>query len=385
MKALIATDFRLYEIDGKLFLNDTTYTTVERYKNIFGKVILCTRVIRNAQVSSKLKDATLLIDSYIAIDNFIHVLLGKYDSLIRKYITSADIIIARVPSIIAYRVSRIAHQCEKPVLALAMGCAWDVYWNHSLAGKIIAPYMYWEMRRTLKNSDYALYVTSEFLQKRYPCCCKINMGISDVRINKIDKDIIDRRILKIQERYTDSDILLMTTGDVSSKIKGQKFAIEAIKMLKDDGIIVNYVLVGEGDKKYLTNIADKLGVKNQLIFTGRLNYGEVIEMLDKADIYIQPSLSEGLPRAVVEAMSRGCPVIASSVGGNPELIDSRYLVSAKSAKDIYIKLKDILHTNQMINQAYSNFERAKQFENEFLSKKRNNFFDLIKEDMNKKG
>lgn len=385
MNALIATDFRLYEIGGRLYLNDTTYTTVERYKNVFGKVILCTRVVEKAETNSKLKDATILIDSYITIEKLIDVLLGKNDALIKTSIENTDIVIARVPSIIAYRVSKLAHKFHKPVLALAMGCAWDVYWNYSLLGKFVAPYMFLEMKKVLKNSDYALYVTSSFLQKRYPCDCKLNIGVSDVKIDGVDDRVLEKRIIKIRKKKLNKNISIMTIGDVSSKIKGQKYVVEAMKMLKDEGIIVEYILVGEGDRKYLLNFANNMGVASQLRFTGRLNSDEVIEALDETDIYIQPSLSEGLPRSVIEAMSRACPIIVSKVGGNPELIDSEYIVLPKSSKAIYEKVKEISCEEQMLEQARRNLKKAKEYDNLTLSQKRNEFFETIKADIKLKG
>lgn len=383
MKVLIATDFRLYRVKDKLYLNDTTYTTVERYKNIFGNIILCTRVVCCNEADSKMKDATAVLDEYVEIEKLVDTLLGKNNSKIKQYVEGVDLVIARVPSIIAYKAANIAHYLHKPVLALAMGCAWDAYWNHSIPGKLIAPYMYLEMKRVLQQSNYALYVTSKFLQKRYPCRCKINIGVSDVKIEDLNESIVEKRIKKIENKSCGNDILVMTIGDVASRIKGQIYTIKAIKMLKDEGIIVHYLLVGEGDRSFLVSIANKLGVANQLEFTGRLNADEVNECLDKADIYIQSSLQEGLPRAVVEAMGRGCPVIASKVGGIPELIEAKYLVEPKSSKEIYNKIKVMLEKDQMLEQARRNFEKAKEFENILLSNRRNKFFELVKQDMMK--
>lgn len=383
MKVLIATDFRLYKVKDKLYLNDTTYTTVERYKKIFGNIILCTRVVYCNEANSKMKDATVVLDEYVEIEKLVDTLFGKNNTKIKQYVEDVDLVIARVPSIIAYKVANISHFLHKPVLALAMGCAWGTYWNHSIPGKLIAPYMYLEMKRVMQQSNYALYVTSEFLQKRYPCRCKINIGVSDVKIVDLNATILKRRIKKIENKSCDNDILVMTIGDVASRIKGQIYTIKAIKMLKDEGIIVHYLLVGEGDRSLLVNIANKLGVANQLVFTGRLNTNEVNEYLDKADIYIQPSLQEGLPRAVVEAMGRGCPVIASKVGGIPELIEAKYLVEPKSSKEIYNKIKVMLEKEQMLEQARRNFEKAKEFENILLSNRRNKFFELVKQDMMK--
>ena len=64
--------------------------------------------------------------------------------------------------------------------------------------------------------------------------------------------------------------------------------------------------------------------------------------MDQVDIYIQPSLTEGLPRGLLEAMSRGCPAIASRVGGIPELLGNSCLHRPGDAEGLARLLKQAL-------------------------------------------
>lgn len=64
------------------------------------------------------------------------------------------------------------------------------------------------------------------------------------------------------------------------------------------------------------------GVADRVVFKGQMKHQQVLEWIDSLDIYIQPSMQEGLPRALIEAMSRACPAIGSSTGGIPELLPS---------------------------------------------------------------
>ena len=59
----------------------------------------------------------------------------------------------------------------------------------------------------------------------------------------------------------------------------------------------------------------------------------MFELLDECDIYLQPSLQEGLPRSVIEAMSRGCACIGAATAGIPELLESEYVVKRKSVQE----------------------------------------------------
>jgi glycosyltransferase involved in cell wall biosynthesis len=103
------------------------------------------------------------------------------------------------------------------------------------------------------------------------------------------------------------------------KVKGINFLLQALP-----GIIKRYpdltlLIVGDGTElKYLFDESKELGLTNHVIFTGsRLDIPEILQLLD---IYILPSLSEGLPLGLLEAMASGCPIVASNVGGIPSVV-----------------------------------------------------------------
>ncbi|MFR9276345.1 glycosyltransferase [Finegoldia magna] len=93
----------------------------------------------------------------------------------------------------------------------------------------------------------------------------------------------------------------------------------------------NIILQGGGNQDYLLSIAKTYHVEDRVIFWGRLSPEKVQEWMDKVDIYIQPSLQEGLPRSVIEAMSRGCLVLGARTG-IPELLDPRFVVKRRVRK-----------------------------------------------------
>ena len=86
------------------------------------------------------------------------------------------------------------------------------------------------------------------------------------------------------------------------------------------------------------------GVENQVFFDGTLPGGQpVYDWLDDLDLYLIPSLQEGLPRALVEAMSRGCPAIGAKTGGIPELLGKDCIYGRKNYKKLAKKIKMILY------------------------------------------
>ena len=106
----------------------------------------------------------------------------KAKLILEKEIKNVDFLIIRLPSMIGNLAVKIARKYKKPYLVEMVGCPWDALWNHSLKGKLFAPIMTYITKQEVKNAPYVLYVTKEFLQKRYPTKGK-SVGCSDVMLN----------------------------------------------------------------------------------------------------------------------------------------------------------------------------------------------------------
>lgn len=123
-----------------------------------------------------------------------------------------------------------------------------------------------------------------------------------------------------------------------------------------------------------------LPIVNKVKFLGLLDIEDVNKYLEKIDIYIQPSRTEGLSRALVEAMSRGCFCIASKVGGNPELIEEKYLYNVNNPKSI-VKIIKALNQNTITKSSQRNYEYSKKFEPNILRNKLEEFYNKILKDL----
>ena len=172
--------------------------------------------------------------------------------------------------------------------------------------------------------------------------------------------------------------MITTTGAVDVPYKGQEYVIRAIPILNQKGIWVEYRMIGGGSTEYLSQVARECGVSEQLRFLGRMPHENLLLELDETDIYIQPSLQEGLPRATVEAMSRGCPCIGACTGGLPELLPAKWIVRKKSPKAIAEAVMKMLADNEMEQASVTNFERASDFDSQRLAGIRSEYYDYVK-------
>ena len=150
-------------------------------------------------------------------------------------------------------------------------------------------------------------------------------------------------------------------------------------MLKLKGHRFEYHLLGNGRGEELLSYARQCGVENQVIIDGSKPHNEVYGWLDSIDIYIQPSFTEGLCRAVVEAMSRACPVVCTNVGGNSELCSNEYLVKPGDSEGIAKALESLISPDERKKQAQISFEKAHDYYSETLDQKRQEFLlDFMK-------
>jgi len=364
--------------DGQVYSIGFTYDIWKRYLAVFDKLIVSTRMrfvdtkITDMKLSSGPRVEFKPISNYSKNTDII-INKRKIVKQIRETLKLCDCAIIRLPSFIGYIAIKEAIIMKKPYLIEVVGCAWGALWNHSLKGKLIALPSYLTMKKAVKNAPYALYVSNKFLQQRYPCNGK-TVSCSDVSLPSINDDsLLIRRINKINQMTKDKPIVLGTVAAVNVRYKGQQYVIKAISKLNKEGYNFEYHLVGGGDKSYLKSIAEKYNVADKVKFLGTLPHEKIFDYLDNIDIYIQPSKQEGLPRALIEAMSRGCPSLGSKVGGIPELINNDLVFQKGSVHEICELLKR-MYQKVMIEEAKRNFEKAKEYDRNLLNIRRVSFF-----------
>ncbi len=114
---------------------------------------------------------------------------------------------------------------------------------------------------------------------------------------------------------------LISVGRLEWK-KGFEFALQAVKLLKDQGLPVTYEIVGAGSYREALEVCrSQLGLETCVQLTGALPPREVRERLLCADVFLHPAVSEGFPNVVLEAQAAGLPVVGTNADGLAENIE----------------------------------------------------------------
>lgn len=365
---------------GGKFYNNAIKATLPRYHHL-GEQITCLAFEQKVDCVKQepIEDPGVDFIFLKKVNSVRSLLVDRLENerIIEREVLACDICVAHVPSFLGDTVARIAKKHGKPCLNVVVGCAWDAYWNYSWVGKLMAPFRSLSLRRIQANAAYSIYVTNDFLQRRYPTR-GYSIGCSNVNITTGDETALQKRLEKIAVR---GDILkLGTVAAVNVRYKGQEYAIKALRRLRDRGIDIEYHLVGGGDNTFLRSLADKYGVGDRVFFHGLIPHDQVIPFLDEMDLYIQPSKQEGLPRALIEAMSRGCLSLGSRTAGIPELLDKKYIFRRGNVNGI-VRILSKVDKNTLKEQALRNFEVAKQYDRDLLNRRRCEFMDLFKKNI----
>lgn len=331
-------------------------------------------------IDTNLMNLVLVEDVYKPKKNFLNFKLKKK---IKKQIESAviasdKIIIRSIGNFYTNTALKYCKKYNKDYLIEVTGFAFEGLWYHSLYGKVVAIPREIKLRKSIKDAPYAVYVTEKALQKRYPCKGK-TLGCSDVELIDMGKNNV---IEKINNLNKNGKLKLGTAAFLDVKWKGQKDVIKALHKLKKAGYDnFTYELIGAGNKAYLEGYIEKYNLKENVRILGVKKREEVFEWLKTVDVYVQPSYQEGLCRAIVEAMSMGCPVIASNAGGNAELIDKKMIYPKGNVKMLFEILMRI-NKNLLCDQINNNFEKAHAYQKELLNKKRDNFYSNFVDERN---
>lgn len=381
MKLLLILEHHFYEDKNCDIWCDRVinYDFFRRYLQTFDEICVCARLSYVETKDLKWQKASGSGIRFIPINDFqgakgAFLNVFNIKSVIRKSIKEADVCILRTPSPISILAYEEIRKSKKPYALEMMMSAKGIFVGDRIYHKIASGIMEKYVKRMCKKADGVAYVTKDILQKQYP-----TTGFTEV-YSSINLDVDDFYKQKWNKEERPIEYIIISTGYMDNKRKGQGISIEAVKILLERGYNVRLVLVGDGRlKREYMDLVTKLKIENKVEFLGLINdKKEIKKRLVEAHVFILPSVSEGLPRSILEAMAVSLPCVASDVDGIPELLDTEYLVHGFEARDYADKVESlIVDWYKMLEVSNKNYERACEYSREILDKRRKKFYDKL--------
>lgn len=221
---------------------------------------------------------------------------------------------------------------------------------------------YTDVLITINSEDFKLAKSKLKLRRNGKVCYVHGVGIDLSKY--IDLDDI-RKKMRTKMNLNDLDVALISVGELNAN-KNNRIIIEAIEKLENEKI--HYFLCGEGAlEKELKELAEKKGVLDQVHFLGYRT--DVKELLQAADVFVMPSIREGLSRSIMEAMASGLPCVVSRIRGNSDLIkdgEGGYLCETKNVEQYVNVINQLLSISLRKKMGKKNLERIKKYSMEIV-------------------
>jgi glycosyltransferase involved in cell wall biosynthesis len=136
--------------------------------------------------------------------------------------------------------------------------------------------------------------------------------------------------------------------------KGQSLLLEAMAALNASAFPLHLTLVGDGpDRNFLERRAAELGIEAHVEFAGWIDEARLMDFYAKTDVFVLPSLAEGIPMVLIEAMAMQIPCVAPCIAGIPELIESGVhgmLYSVADVNELSSQLRTLLESPDLTEQ-----------------------------------
>lgn len=284
---------------------------------------------------------------YCFTGEFYRYFIGRFieKALNNGELIKPDIIHALHPYLDGYGGVSIAKKLDVPLVVTV----------HSPNNLQICPE---KVLSTLKDASIIITI-AEFLKRDL-----IDLSIPEEKVKHISLGVDpqefkplkyeDLKIITQKYKTKPEDIIILYVGQLIPR-KNLKTLLKAIPIVlqslsQETKENVKFVIVGGGpEEKKLKKLALELNINNHVIFTGRVSFGELKEWYGIADIFVLPSLSEGKPVAIYEAMSSECAIIASDINGIPEQVFESingFLISPNDTQNLAEKILYLLENPQ---------------------------------------
>lgn len=241
----------------------------------------------------------------------------------------SDVVVSRLPGLMGLLAVAAARRHGRPVAVEVVGDVRDVLGAGTLGpvGRVAAPFLAATTRWAVRQAQAARYMTQRTLQEAYP----VRQGVPTVGASSVQLD--DTWLIppeSVGPTAVESPVIL-AIGSQEQLYKAHDTLIRAHVDVLRRHPTARLVLVGQGRMQaHLRALANESGIGDKVDFPGYVKDRDALrDLLDSCTVFCMPSRTEGLPRALVEAMARGRMCLGSHAGGIPELLSVECLFDAE--------------------------------------------------------
>jgi glycosyltransferase involved in cell wall biosynthesis len=385
MKAVFAHD-HIFLHDGCAYYSKSglPQAVLRRYADAFDAVeVICRSTTIDSTVLEPINDSRIRFHP----QRNLRSLRGMFNYLqvrreVARVVGGADLLVARLPSLLGSMAVQEARLRGIPYAVEVVGNAYEANNLHgSRLGWLTAPIEHWLTARDVLQSNNAIYITSHYLQSIYPTRGRYFV-CPNVKVQPVPESRLEQRLVGLQNKQKRKIGLI---GSLDVNYKGHRTALKTLRALRESyGILdVEIVFAGGGDQRRWSDLAEKLGVAEHVRFTGSIPSGDmVLKWLEGIDLLLQPSLTEGQGRSIIEGMSCGCPVVASRVGGIPELLDPTMVTEPDDVAGLAQRCADLLKIDTLYaEQARRNWLVAHRFCSDAVEQVRREIFKSLRSEI----
>lgn len=378
---LVSTEARLSQTpDGAIWVGQgIAPDTWARHYASFARIELLARVGHSSSPpprSTRLEGNAIRVTQLPEYRSVLGAIIHAHRLVLRihRALGRHDVALAVLPGIVGFALAVVALGERRRLAIDVVGDPDAVFGEAAAGGRLRGLYRVVSvtgLRWACRHAAAINYVTSRYLQQKYP------PGRTTIVANY---SVFNLTSLSAAERRTDHDgpHAIVTVGSLEQPYKGVDDLLRACAILASS-FDVRLVVVGDGRlRPQMEQLAEQLGIRDRCRFTGWLSPAGVGEQLGQADLFVLASHTEGLPRALIEAMHVGLPCVASAVGGVPELLSPDTLVPARDHKSLARVIARLLaQPTEAARLGQMNQIRAQEFLPEEQAKRREAFLKAV--------
>ena len=381
----------LYLEERFIYFNNHYYSQIygdsmwAEYLEVFDKVFVIARVKKQTTFNPITKGYKITENP-----NIIFIPLTDYKGLYEgiKYLptTISSVVksvkqsqsnLLRLPGLISNIAGVSAILMNKNIAVQLVGDPYDVF-SSGVGGKYapVIKIVFTNLTKYIcKNAAVTSYVTQYTLQKKYPYSRNaVNISYSDVNL---EPSVFKEKNIRKDNLIEKEVINFLMVGSLEQRYKGFDIALRAISQLKTNKkFTIN--IVGEGIYlEELKELVRELNLSEVVNFCGKVSHEEVLRLMILCDIFLMPSRTEGLPRALIEAMAMGAPAIGSNVGGIPELLDREFIFTNENYSELSKMILKLINSSEINQISKSNMNKVLNYRKDRLTQKKQKFYQAI--------